>query len=364
MINKIDTSNRVVFYTAKNKIAPNFTREIKEDDTNKQDKLNTTLLCLAVAGISAVGGFVYGKNKNIKQVKKPHPYKDIVIAPIIRVKKDCSFENLIKNLEIAGIKTPDDILKNCTEINFIGSGANSDVYSFSNNNLENWVIKIIKRGSFPDKNIGIRKLNDRLEAENLGQAIAEYGPKIKILKRVKGDSHSIPNWSDRGRKRIPVNTIEARHIVDDINKISKFTQQTFNEYAKKLKILDDNGYKMDCFNPNNILVDFETKELSIIDFYEHAPHANKNTVYDIFAPLVDFKNFEDIIAKTPKEKHPELINTVKAIYNKCLIAGEHIGLKKDKETFIEFIKESGEFYKTSFEKVVEICGLDFKTVAL
>ncbi len=352
----------------------NIVSQSKAESKNDSKKLSTALACLAVVGAAGVGyaiGVKRGMNKNAIKEYPPgvlYTVDDLEkMKEAARIARDSSIEKLTKKLEQLGIKSSDDILKNRKNENFLGSGASSTVYKFSDPELENWVVKI--RKNIPEHmfhNQEMRILPDDLAEMNMGQAIAGFGDGIAILRRVTGSPHAIAEWATRGRDNVPYSPKEVKSFLKEVKEISQFPQESFDDYAKKLKLLDDKGYKMDSFNPNNIMVDYETKELSIIDFYKYDKDKGRNSLCDLVAPLVDFKNFGDFYPKLLESSQEEFRLAVSTINKKCLDAAEKQGLDTNKQKYLDFIKDVdsrfglGDLYYRTFREMDIICSVGVK----
>lgn len=247
--------------------------------------------------------------------------------------------------------------------NIIGTGANSTVYKFSNPKMQNWAIKVDKKQSQPTLPQEIREIKDEFGDINMGQEIASIGKNIHILKRIQGKPHSIENWSTHRNNKTPITQQDASTFIEDVQKIASFPQESFDNYAKKLKILDEKGYKADSFNPNNYLIDYKNKELHIIDAYKYDVDANLNTKYDLLCPLVDYPNYERFYKVMSSEQKENYIATTSIINKKCTKAAEQIGLSTSESTFREFIsridsrENNGGMYTKSFNSMKQIANI-------
>lgn len=276
-------------------------------------------------------------------------------------KPNYSFKNFIEKSRFINLEKPQDIINECTEKNIIGTGANSTVYKFTHPKMQNWAIKVDKKHlQETQSSQEILEIKDEFPNINMGQEIATIGKNIHILKRIHGKPHSIKDWSINRQNKTPISQQEASSFLEDIQKISDFPQESFNNYAKKLKILDENGYKADSFNPNNYLIDYKNKELHIIDAYKYDVDAHMNTKYDLFCPLVDYPNYERFYNVMSPEQKEKYIKTTAIINEKCTKAAEHIGLNNSESTFREFIgridsrENNGGMYTNSYNRMLEI----------
>ena len=262
----------------------------------------------------------------------------------------------------ADIKEPKTLVNDCVDENIIGSGQNSVVYKFSNPLLDNWAMKVIKKDSDLQESFKqpISKMSDDFENVNMGQAIAEIGERVQILKKIPGKSHSISNWSTRRAEGTPITAEEAEKFLSDVKQISKFPQKSFDAYAGRLKLIDDNGYKADSFNPNNYLIDYSTKEINIVDAYKYDVDAHMNTKYDLLGPLVDYPNFEKFYNAMNESQKADYIQITKLLAHKCTRAAKKQGVNTSEDVFREFIgridgrEKNGNMYTKSFDTMKNI----------
>ena len=326
---------------SKNAVQKNQTNK-KYLDRKSEIALITGLCCMAAGGAA----FVALRTKSQNAVKKLM----------------YSFENFLEQSKKVGIEKSQDMLKECVKENVIGSGQNSVVYNFSNPLLKNWIIKVItKHNDYADSfNQPIQKLQDDFDGENMGQAIATVGKRVQILKKLSGKPHSVQDWAERRTAQTPIKQEEAEKFLEDIKQIAKFPQKSFDEYAKKLKILDDKGYKADSFNPNNYLIDYSTKEINIVDAYKYDVDAHMNTKYDLLGPLVDYPNFEKFYNAMNESQKADYIQITKLLAHKCTRAAKKQGVNTSEDVFREFIgridgrEKNGNMYTKSFDTMKNI----------
>ena len=338
MCNFCGTKEKLYNPNIKTSILPTDTQNTKESN-----KLRNTLICLgAIGAATVIGKIIIGKGKKGNTIIPTMIDNNISIP---RENINNSFEALVSKLDELGLKSADSVLLNCTEKNFLGSGANSNVYKFTDEKMENWAIKVLKCPKENSNSLELTKIEDRLIEMNMGQPIAKFGERILILKRIKGIAHAIPEWASRGKYNIKYTQQEAENLVSQMKKIADFPTSSFDNYAIKLKLLDERGFKMDSFNPNNILVNHKTKELSIIDYYNSATDTGGNTVYDLIAPLTDFKNFGDYYSKLTKESQKKVKNIILTLNNKCIDSAKKVGLETNKQKYLDFLKSTDEIFK-------------------
>ena len=314
----------------------------KHSDKRSEIALIAGLCCMAAGGAALVA--IRARNKNAA--------KSLML----------SFDDFMAALKKADIKEPKALVNDCIDENIIGSGQNSVVYKFSNPLLDNWAMKVIKKDSdlLESFEQPISKISDDFDGVNMGQAIAEIGERVQILKKIPGKSHSIGNWSTRRAEGTPITAEDAGKFLSDVKQISLFPQKSFDSYAGRLKIIDDKGYKADSFNPNNYMINYAKKEIFIVDAYKYNVDAHLNTKYDLLCPLVDYPNFEKFYNVMNDVQKAEYIDATKRIAEKCSIAAQKHKIHSDEEVFTAFIKRiddreaNGDMYTRSYAAMKRI----------
>lgn len=275
-----------------------------------------------------------------------------------------NFSAYLKKAKEANINSAKDYMDNCVEKNIIGTGQNSVVYKFTNPIMDNWVIKVNTKhndfaGSFSHNPV---QIPDEFEGFNMGQSIAALGERVRILKKIDAKPHSIKDWSSHRRSGVPIKQEEAQNFLEDVKNIARFPQAAFDEYAQKLKMLDDKGYKADSFNPNNYMIDYKKQKLYIIDFYKYDVDAHLNTKYDLFCPLVDYSNFERFYTVMNDAQKKEYINSAELLAKKCTNAAKNAGINLSEDTFRDFIgridsrEGNNSMYTRAFNSMKNICS--------
>ena len=282
------------------------------------------------------------------------------------------FATFIKKAEYFGFNNTHKLRAQCIEENIIGTGQNSIVYRFSMPEMKNWAIKIsrhpdeVKYGiTAPvDYSFGkpIVEIPDSFNGLNMGNPIAQIGERITILKRIHAKPHSIKDWSAHARAGKEITQAETIEFLEDVKKIAQFPQQSFDDYALKLKAIEQKGYKADSFNPNNVMINYETKEISIIDYYEYKIDAYRNTKYDLICPLVDYSNFSRFYEKMNPQQQKELVSTTGIIAKKCTKAAQKHNIStsevkfKDHLSRIDYRDGLNKHYSNNFELLKNLCG--------
>ena len=230
-----------------------------------------------------------------------------------------------------------------TEENKLGQGANSIVYAIPH--LDDYALKVLNKDD-PNK----IDMSEFPSDVNLGQPVwqDEKNPRILILKRIDGKEHSIPNWSRTvNTPPLQVTKEQSREFAKQLSTISNMPQETFDQFAKDVKVLSDKGYKLDSINPNNLLVDEEKQQIHIIDYFKVNPaetHLYQNSCFDLIAVACDFTLFPEYFDKMTDDEKQSTINSVKTITDKMYQGCLKSGLSCDDEKYITYINETSKWF--------------------
>ena len=224
----------------------------------------------------------------------------------------------------------------------IGQVANSIVYSIPYSS--DFCLKVLNK---PDPNK--IKSDEFPQGVNLGQPVwqDEDNPNILMLRRIKGEENSIPNWSktifdpQTGAPQ-SVTKEQAGIYLSKVRAIANMPQKSYNELAYKIKILEDRGYKLDSINPNNLIVNFDDNEINVIDYFKIPPYdidkgVYKNCYLDIVSLALDFTLLPEYFDKLSKEEQDELADCIAKINSKAYLAAVSQGLSCNSEKFRNFI---------------------------
>jgi hypothetical protein len=257
---------------------------------------------------------------------------------------------------------PKGFLQNIEKRKPLGTGANSKVYEIPGN--KDYVVKVLNK---PDPNkINVGTFPDDI---NVGQPVwqSPVNPQIMILRRVMGEEHSIPNWSGtifnpKTEQPEQVTKRQAKLFCSKVHKLASMDSEVYDDFAKKVKTIDENGYKLDSINPNNLMVD--DNEISIIDFfkiYKGSEDIYQNSAYDLIAIMLDFTLFPEYYDKLNTKNKKQLIKDAAEITKKVNKASEKAGIDCGKEkfkTYINFISKwfvpmdisyNGKFYNRHYD---------------
>lgn len=261
---------------------------------------------------------------------------------------------------VAEMKFPHDILLKMPDItleklykvaenpkNLCGKGANSEVFNIPS--LEKYVVKFLNKND-PNK----VPLNIFPENVNLGQPVwqSNINPRVLILKKIEGEEYSIPNWSGtifnpETYHGEPVTRKQTALYFEKLLKVSQMNQASYDTLLEKVKILDENDFKLDSINPNNMIVDFENNEINIIDYFKVKPdekHLYQNSSFDVVALISDFTLFTEYYDKMNEKEKAEALNAISTVYNKVDQAAQKSGLSRDKEVFKTFVQATSQWF--------------------
>lgn len=275
-------------------------------------------------------------------------------APVktdLLIRKNITFSGKIpflKHIEIPEGYSFNDLLSMAQqEDNKIGQGANSIVYNIPY--LSGYVLKILNKDD-PNK----IDINEFPQDINLGQPVWQNpeNPRMLVLKKINGTEHSIPNWSktiwdSEIYSPLPVSKEQAKLYLSQIQQLSDMPQSAFDAISRDVKMLDDNGYKVDSINPNNLIVDRDKEEIHIIDYFkvnQNERHIYQNSCMDLMAIMLDFTLFPEFYDKLGEEEKQELLECVDKISEKMHTGAENSGLSCDDEKFKKYIRTTSRWF--------------------
>lgn len=228
----------------------------------------------------------------------------------------------------------------------LGEGANSKVYEIPGN--KDYVVKVLNK--LDPNNVTIGAFPDYI---NVGQPIwqSPVNPQILILKRVIGKEHSIPNWSGtiynpKTKQPEKVTKRQAKLFCSKVHKLASMDAEKYYNFAKKVKVIDEKGYKLDSINPNNLMVSDD--EISVIDFFKIDEGSEKfyqNSANDIIALMLDFTLFPEYYDKSNNKMKQQLIKDVSEITNKVYKTSKRAGIDCGDEKFTTYINKTSKYFK-------------------
>ena len=254
--------------------------------------------------------------------------------------------------------------------NMLGEGKNKIVYSLPN--IAEYVIALLKsQVKLTDCNIySFEQVKNLLPKFNFGQCIADNNNGLKILTRVNGKPHLLEDYV----KRINSYTVngditqgDALRVLEKLKKLEGFPQESFDILIQKIIYLNRKNVRIDTINPNNILIEYNTKEINPIDveFNFHTQNIKPpyNGYNDIIYMLLNPLLHNIVLEKLPLTKKMEFIKVTKNLVNKIKHSADNIGLSSSVSTSRQVYREHDDFFKNhninvnildSFEKFNKI----------
>lgn len=251
-------------------------------------------------------------------------YSDFLVS-IRRVYKNKSLKNVI----LSTINNKE---------NFIGSGFSANAYEIPG--IQDYIIRIERKKFTPQNfiNSTIREGKQNELAPNFGQYIATNGHGFYINKKVIGESHSLPDWSNtiqRIQAGEDIKHRDAKLFLSKIKQLSEFPQNSFDEIAKNINLL--NKYtksEIDIINPNNLIIDNNTKHIGVIDlWYKHIDNGSQepyNGIDSLINLMLDPFIHKKVYNKLSHSDKEKLIEYSTHIINKVFEAGKNNGLSRTK----------------------------------
>lgn len=309
------------------------------------------------------------------QINKIPPFYNYFVAPQNRVtlplvKNDCttftganlsakklSFNHFKKNFEKRYHEHFRDVASSIMiEKNLLGEGHDKKVYKIPK--MKDYVIAQLKK-VYPNRDNSkiypITPVNDIFPNINFGQAVATDNGGLLILKKVRGEEHSLKFWSDKylaklfTGKEIP--ETEAKIFLNKIDYLKKMPQDVYNKFAEKLQILNESNIRIDTINPNNLLISKKHPEINLVDVdfdKEVFECLTKpyNGISDMYSLLLDSLMFGMHYDKLSPKNRNKLLKNAQIIIKKCRNAGKKVGLVENIENSKNFLKElDGRIYK-------------------
>lgn len=101
---------------------------------------------------------------------------------------------------------------------------------------------------------------------------------------------------------------------------------------------------MGSINPNNLLVDYDKKQIHIIDSFKKASPLHINTRYDLTSTLLDFSLYEKFYEQLEASEKDELVNSAEIIKTKCKKAANKFNIKEDETAYINYLSNVDKYF--------------------
>ena len=257
-------------------------------------------------------------------------------------------ENYIKGLDESTIKS---IL---VSKNVIGEGNSKKCFKIPD--MPDFVFGIMKDKYNPNAPIApfVIKNNNLLQF-NFGQTIATSKSGIILMKRVIGKPHGTNPWIKKAKQatndNIKPSENDAIDFYNQLKKIAKYPDYSYQLFATQIKILGQNNIRIDSLNPNNVLRDDKKHRFYLIDIEEMNTKLNIdkfpqpiNGAFDMPCLLLDVILYPKWLEVIPKYLRKDFINQSKIIFHKCMKAADTVGLNPKSNCTNCFFKQMAGFH--------------------
>lgn len=238
-----------------------------------------------------------------------------------------AFEHWAKETDF--ISRIDEITENPG--NIIGSGFEGTTYTIPD--CEEWVIKEYKRSTFTNFSTPspkIIKIKDVTPDLNIGQFVAlvriPYGQNTTrntyVLKKQTGKSYGV-SYQD---KDFVTTSTKSAHI-SSLKKLSEFPQTSFDKLIDDIDYITNQGYKFDCDNPYNYLLDSKNMSINFVDVADKLEE-NKTQFGEVLFALLDAnyaKTFEssDLVSDDEKQQAYAYSKEICSKFLKAMVRKNH-----------------------------------------
>ncbi len=209
--------------------------------------------------------------------------------------------------------------------NFINQGSESSVYEIKG--LKKYLLLVKRDCAKPSGEL--KAIKNSYYGQNFGQPVAQTDDGLKILLKAEGEPFSVKKWTSyyEGIKKITPK--QGERFLNDIENLSSFPQKSFDDLAKRIKLLYINCEKsIDPINPNNFLVDYKNKNINLVDVGEICSYDKRHfSVKDLMcSPLTDNRLRYDYLKVFDEKQKESYTKCSKIIEEKCQKAYEKYNL--------------------------------------
>ena len=237
--------------------------------------------------------------------------------------------------------------------NRLGEGKDKIVYSLPN--IVEYVIALFKsQVKLTDRNIyPFEQVKNLFPKFNFGQCIADNNHGLKILNRVNGEPHLLDDYVRRINSytiNTDITPVDAISVLEKLKRLEGFPQESFDVLVQKILYLNRKNVRIDTINPNNVLIEYNTKEINPIDiecnFHTQNIKPPFNGYNDIMYMLLNPLLHSIVLEKLPLTKKMEFIKITKNLIHKIKHSADDIGLSSSISTSRQVYKEHDDFFKS------------------
>ena len=236
----------------------------------------------------------------------------------------------------------DVISENYDKLQLLNSGRDKKVYSFPN--IEGYLIAHLYRLPQEEKFSQMQRCKIDFPEFNFGQMILSNGI-MGVMKLVPGVVNSMNDYfsvisyiGDNNQATLEM----AEEYLSKLRLFKDFPQSAYDNLAKQIKYLTEQGQFIDFANPNNLLIDTDAKSFHLIDLLSglglEIPQRISETlggtmsgVYEMMSLLLDLKFQCYFLDKMTPEQITETKAISEKVIKKVVAAAKKENLDNDNE---------------------------------
>ncbi len=215
--------------------------------------------------------------------------------------------------------TANELIQSIVPNNLMAQGGNISVYRINGNS--DYVVGVLHRVKVNALTLSEPKIiEDEYQGKNFGQAVAEYGYGVALLKFQKGIAVGGTPRHLQGNYTQEENDIIYEQTTRNA---ANMPMSAYVELLYDLQFLNSIEKLIDPSKSNNLLMDMEAKKFNLVDINSPVGTTNKNEPCDLIMMLFDnmYSTFYQGDSKMLLEADR------KVILDKMLSAAEHVGIK-------------------------------------
>lgn len=207
-----------------------------------------------------------------------------------------------------------------------GQGGNSDFYTIPDTN---YGLRVKRRGFKADQgDPQLAAVHNPFGDENHGQAVANFGNNVEVLKLQGGKPAGI-----KYRRGSFENTPEdVEEYKQQVLHAAAMPQEEYNRLLKSIVDLNNKGYQVDPSKPGNLLIDPNTGRFNLVDLNKTEKGSTyRNTAGEIMTMLIANNPFSQHLYKDEEMKRAAM-----QIIKKMEVASQVSGLEMNDYSSTKF----------------------------
>lgn len=194
-----------------------------------------------------------------------------------------------------GIQFP-ELLQQLQSQKPTGTGGNANFYKIPNTQFG---IRVLKRTSNIDENPTLQPADNPNEDINIGQAIANYGKNVQVLRLQQGTPAGLKHGAWNLKDDDELNQ-EIANYKNQIKTAAEMPIQSYINLFNDIKKLNAKNFVVDPSKSGNLLIDKDKQKFNIVDMNNMGEkNTYKNSAHEIALMLLD--KFWDKHFPTDKE---------------------------------------------------------------